>query len=63
MADVDCSCQFLRARRYASACTSYGPVSVSACLSVTSWCSVEPAERIELVFGMEASFHPSYTVL
>jgi len=24
---------------------------------------METAERIELVFGMEASFHPSYTVL
>ena len=32
-------------------------------LSVTSRCSVETAERIELVFGMWASFHPSYTVL
>ena len=29
--------------------TSHGPVSV--CLSVTSRCSIETAERIELVFG------------
>ena len=41
--------------------TSHGPVSVH--LSVTSRCSIETAERIELVFGMLASFHPSYTVL
>ena len=41
--------------------TSHGPVSV--CLSVTSRSSVETAERIELVFGMGASFHPSYNVL
>jgi len=37
---------FLPARRYASAGTSYGPVSVS----VTSQCSVETVERIGLVF-------------
>jgi len=41
--------------------TSHEPVSV--CLSVTSRCSTKTAERIELVFGMWASFHPSYTVL
>ena len=41
--------------------TSHGPVSV--CLSVTSRSSVETAERIELVFGMGALFHPSYNVL
>ena len=45
----------LPARRYASAGTSYGPVSV--CLSVTSWCSIETDERIELVFGTGASLH------
>ena len=33
------------------------------CLSVTIRCSIEMAERIELVFGMWASFHPPYTVL
>ena len=32
------------------------------CLSVTSRCSVEVVGRIELVFGMEASFDQSYTV-
>ena len=37
--------------------TSHGPVSVR--LSVTSRCSIETAERIELVFGMWASFHSS----
>jgi len=36
---------FLSARRYASAGTSYGPVSVSA----TIRCSVETVERIKLV--------------
>ena len=49
---------FLPARRYASADTSYGSVSVSVCLhlSVASWSSIEPDERIELVFGMGAFF-------
>jgi len=37
--------------------TSHGPVSV------TSRSSIKTAERIELVFGMWASFHPSYSVL
>jgi len=32
-------------------------------LSVTSRSSVKTDERIELVFGMGASFHLSYTVL
>jgi len=36
---------------------------LSVRLSVTSRCSIETAERIELVFGMRASFNPSYTVL
>ena len=40
--------------------TSHGPVSV--CMSVTSRCSVEVVGRIELVFGMEASFDQSDTV-
>jgi len=53
--------QFLPARRYASAGTSYGPLSV--CLCVTSRSSVEAAERIGQVLGMEASFDLSYTVL
>jgi len=34
--------------------TSYEPVSVSVCHK----CSIETVERIELVFGMRASFHP-----
>ena len=53
------------ARRYASVATSHDPVSVCLCLclSVTSRCSIEMAERIELVFRMGASFHPSHTVL
>jgi len=45
--------QFLPARRYASAGTTYGSVSVSVC-SVTSRCSTEVVGRIELVFGTEA---------
>ena len=53
------------ARRYASVATSHDPVSVCLCLclSVTSRCSIEMAERIEVVFRMGASFHPSHTVL
>jgi len=43
--------------------TSHGPVSVCVCPSVTSRSSTKTTERIELVFGMSASFHPSYTVL
>ena len=45
--------------------TSHGPVSVRVRvrLSVTSRSSTKTAERIALVFGMWASFHPSYTVL
>jgi len=35
----------LPARRYSSAGTSYGPVSVCLCLSVTSRNSIETAER------------------
>ena len=38
--------------------TSYGPVSV--CLSVTSRCSVETDGRINLFFGMGASFDPVF---
>ena len=52
---------FLPARRYASAGTSYGPVSVY--LSVTSRCSIERNERINFVFGMYAFFNQFYTVL
>jgi len=37
--------------------------TMGLCLSVTSRCSIETAERIELVYGMRASVHPSYTVL
>jgi len=39
----------------------HGRVSVRP--SVTSRSSTKTAERIELVFGMWASFHPSYSVL
>ena len=34
----------------------------SVCLSVTSRCSVEVVGRIEMVFGMQASFDQPYTV-
>ena len=52
------------ARCYASAVLAMGLCpSVCVCLSVTSRCSIKTAERIELVFGTWASFHPSYTVL
>jgi len=45
--------------------TSHGPVSVRPSVrpSVTSRCSIETDERIQLGFGMWASFHPSYAVL
>jgi len=54
----------LPARRCASARASCGPVSVSVCLclSVTSRCSNKRDKRINLVFGMEASFDQSYTL-
>jgi len=39
----------LPAQRYVSAGTSYDPVSVCVCLSVTSQSSVETVGRIELV--------------
>jgi len=53
---------FLPAQRYASTGTSYGPVSVCLCLSVTTWCSVKGNEWISMVFGMEASFDQSFTM-
>ena len=46
-----------------SAGNSYGPVSVAVCLSVTSRCSIKRDERINLPFGMEASFDQSYTAI
>ena len=42
--------------------TSHGPVSVSIRLSQVGVLS-KRLKRIELVFGMRASFHPFYTVL
>jgi len=48
----------LPARRYASAGRGHGAVSVS----VTSRRSIERDERVNLVFGMTASFDQSYTV-
>ena len=44
---------FLSARRYASAGTSYGPVSVClfVAVCVTSRCSIEVVGRIELVLA------------
>jgi len=44
-------------------CCASAVLAMGLCLSVTSRCSIETAERIELGFGMLASFHPSYTVL
>ena len=41
---VDDRRDFFTARRYASAGNSYGPVSLSVCLSVTSRRSIETAE-------------------
>jgi len=44
-------------------CYASAVLAMALCPSVTSWSSTKTAERIELVFGMWASFHPSYTVL
>jgi len=54
-------CLPIPARRYASAGTSHGPVSV--CVSVTGRSSIEKVKRIELGFGVGAPFDLSYTVL
>jgi len=48
------------ARCYASAVLA---MALCPSVSVTSRCSIETVGRIELVFGMWASFQPSYTVL
>jgi len=37
-------------------------LAIALCLYVTTRCSVEGVGRIELVFGMEASFDQFYTV-
>jgi len=52
---------FLPMRRYASTGTS---VALCPCLSVslTSRCSIERNERINLVFGAKTSFDQYYTV-
>jgi len=55
-------------QRYASAGTSVARclsvcLSVCLCLSVTGRRSVKTVGRIKLVFGMEASFDLSYSVL
>jgi len=52
---------FLPARRYARLLA----IAMCLCLpvSVTSRCSIETHGRIELLFGIEASFGRSYTVL
>jgi len=51
---------YFTARCYASAVLA---MALCPSVSVTSRCSIETAGRIELVFGMWASFQPSYTVL
>jgi len=38
-------------------------LSLCVCLSVSSWCSVKAAGRIELVLSMETSFDPFCSVL
>jgi len=37
-------------------------LATTVCLDVTSRCSTETDGRIELVFGVKASFDQSYTV-
>ena len=51
-----------REQRYHSAVFAVS-VRLSVCLSVTSRYCIETTSRIELVFGMEASFYLSHTVL
>jgi len=58
----------LSAQRYASADTSYGPVSVRLSVSVcvchkSVFRSIETVGRIGLVFGTEASFDQPCIVL
>ena len=61
---MTCCSVIFTTRCYASAVLAMGLCPrVCLCPSVTSRCSIETDERIELVFGMWASFHPSYTVL
>ena len=49
---------------HTSAGTSYRPVFVSVCLSLTSRCSIKRDERINLFFfGTRASFNQSYAVI
>jgi len=48
---------------FTARCSASEILAMGLCPSVTSQCSIETAQRIELVFGMWASFHPSYTVL
>ena len=52
----------LTARRYASAVFAVA-LFVCLCVSVKSRCYAEMAKWIELIFGMDAYFHLSYTVL
>jgi len=64
MVSVRLSLPFLPARRYSSAGTSYGPVSLSVCLSVTSQCSIKKDGQMNMLFGMKASFgHVLHCVL
>jgi len=55
--------QFCAVTDFTARCYASAVLAMSVRLSVTSRCSIETAERIELDFGMRASFHPSYTVL
>jgi len=56
---------FLPARCYASAGSSFGPAcaSVSVCLCLSQVSVIIRGEQIDLVFGMEAFFDQSYTLL
>jgi len=60
--DMRAAVQVFAARRYASSVYAV-VVCPSVRLSVTSRCCIETTGRIELVFGMDASFHLSDTVL
>ena len=59
---ITCPQRHFSARCYDGVGTIYDHVSVCLCPSVTSRCSFETAEQIELVCGLAASFHLSHTV-
>ena len=48
---------------FTARCYAFMVLTMALCLSATDRSSTKTAEWIKLVFGLRASFHPSYTVL